>query len=122
HSGVRCDDLPEAVDRAREALRSGGWTLPPDGVPLDLRLVGPWVEALGHGSEALHRAALTVLRDRAGILSVVYLREDLDLGGGPAHGRRIEVLASIEGPAAGPLVAEALERGSPEVRASALRA
>jgi uracil-DNA glycosylase len=122
HPGVRCDDAPEEVERAREALRGGGWTLPPEGVPLDLRLIGLWVEALGHQSEPLHRTALTVLPARAGILAVPYLCDGLDLGGGPAHGRRIELLAAILGPAARARVDEALAQGSPVVAASALRA
>jgi hypothetical protein len=122
HPGVRCDEAPEAVEQAREALRGGGWTMPPDGAPLDLRLIGPWVEALGHENEPLRQAALTVLPARAGILAVAYLCDGLDLGGGPAHGRRIELLATIEGQAARSQVDEALARGSPEVAASALRA
>jgi hypothetical protein len=122
HPGVRCDDAPEAVERARETLRGGGWTLPPEGVPLDLRLIGLWVEALGHESESLRQAALTVLPARAGLLAVAYLCDELDLRGGPAHGRRIELLATIEGQAARSRVDEALAQGSPEVAASALRA
>lgn len=121
YPGVHCDDDAHVVERKWLALRSGRVPSAGDS-KLDLRLIGPWVDALGSSNAALQEAARSVVLRAAGLSALAFLRDSFRLSGGAADGRRLEVLAELEPHAARALVDEAFAQGSMEVRASALRA
>lgn len=84
----------------------------------DLRLLPYYVAALGDAGVGY------VVKDRLlpklGSLVAPELRASLNLQGRALDAKKLSVLAEIEGPASKPLLVEACEKGSPELRATAI--
>lgn len=86
----------------------------------DLRILPFAVAALGAGDWGVSNAVQEKLLPKLGSLVVGELRDTLKIKGGGLDVRKLTVLVSIEKKKAQPLVLEAIEKGSPDMRASAL--
>lgn len=93
-----------------------------EGLFSDLRLVIPAVSGLDDSyvetSALIYRKVIPAYGEA--VLPI--LLETLDLSGGKGHAMRLDWIACFTGAANTPLYLEALEKGSPEVRVSAVKA
>lgn len=92
-----------------------------DGILKDLRLINPLISALEDNYSEISDLAFHALEEY-GIQIVPVLKDSVDLTGGKGEGRKVNLISKLAGKAEKGFYMEALEKGSLEVKVSAITA